>query len=91
MKNNMLETTLKQVLESPEIQEALHHIKVMNTEMGETRDEIKEFNKSMTEIKIEMAKMAERTEWICKFFWILAGSVITSLVATAFQVFRTFI
>jgi len=82
----MEETTLQEVLKSPEIQEAFYHIKVMNTEMGETRDEMRNFNTELTSIKIDNAKQGERLDWLCKFFWVIATASVGSLVASVMQI-----
>lgn len=86
---------IKEVLESPEIVKAFKHVEVMNRELGEVRDELRENNKAHEEIQKQITCldknqgiMIERVDWLCKTYWIVIGAVVSSLAGVIILIIK---
>ena len=58
------------------------HMTTMNSEMGELRDEQKNQNETLTEMRIDMADVKNNVEWLKRFFFIIVTASLGSLIAT---------
>ena len=58
------------------------HMTTMNSEMGELRDEQKNQNETLTEMRIDMADVKNNVEWLKRFFFIIVTTSLGSLIAT---------
>ena len=54
----------------------------MNSEMGELRDEQKNQNETLKEMRIDMADVKNNVEWLKRFFFIIVTASLGSLIAT---------
>lgn len=62
----------QQLLEA--IQEIMEHITVLNDEYGK--------------IAVSVGILEERVDWLCKFFWLVAGTVITTFLLNIYQTWK---
>ena len=56
------------------------HVKVMNCEMGEVRDEMKVMNKDMEGVRIQVTKIATDLGWLIRIMFPLFMLVLTGFV-----------
>ena len=71
------ETNTKQDLRLGVIEK---HVKIMNTEMGELRDEMKLFNADISGVKIQVTKIATDLGWLIRIMFPLFMLVLTGFV-----------
>lgn len=71
------------------------HIEVLNHEMGELRDAQKEGNKKIgairsdfSEAKMDIATVKTDVDWLKRFFFIVAGASVGSLITSVFQLLK---
>lgn len=56
------------------------HLAVLNSEMGETKDHVKEIAEEVSLIRVEMSCIKTDVDWMKRFFWIVASSSVGALV-----------
>lgn len=69
-----------------ELKKIAKHIKILNGEMGETRDEIRTMNTRIGNTDIKIAKISTDVCWLKRFFWIIATTSTGALVASLINI-----
>jgi hypothetical protein len=59
---------------TPDLQEMANHIAVLNEDY--------------TKLSVNVAIVTERVNWLCQFFWLIAGTVITTLAVNVWQLWK---
>jgi len=58
-----------------------HHIEVLNREMGETAESVKELNEKFANHTMAFIEVKTDVKWLKKNYWIIAGAAGGGLVA----------
>ena len=62
----------QQILET--IQEIMKHIAIINDEYGE--------------LSSSVAVLTERVDWLCRFFWLIVGTTVSTLLINVWQSYK---
>ena len=72
---------------SSKIEEIYVHTKVMNRELGETRDEVASIRSILTEHKIAFTELKVDVDWIKRFMWVVLTASIGTFIAIVINFF----
>ncbi len=56
------------------VQEIMKHITVLNDEYGE--------------IAVSVGILTERVDWLCKFFWLIVGTTVSTFLLNIYNTYK---
>jgi len=58
----------------------------IQTILAEINKHIAILNDDYTSLSTSVAILTERVEWLCKFFWLIAGITVTTVITNFYQI-----